>query len=68
MIFIMSESGSIKFTFHPIEAIRFSGEDEETQTFVKFSPLVTKSIKDGTFQLFNHQKLELQIGHLQTVS
>ncbi len=54
---LRSESGNIEFTFHPIEAIGFSGEDEETQTFVKFSPLVTKSIKDRTFRLFNYQKV-----------
>lgn len=54
---LRSESGSIEFTFHPIEAIGFSGENEETQTFVKFSPLVTKSIKDRTFRLFNYRKV-----------
>ncbi len=54
---LKTENGSIEFTFHPIEAIGFSGEDEETQTFVKFSPLVTKSIKDRTFRLFNYKKV-----------
>jgi hypothetical protein len=54
---LKSESGSVEFTFHPIEAIGFNGEDEETQTFVKFSPLVTKSIKDRTFRLFNYEKV-----------
>lgn len=54
---LKSENGKVEFTFHPIEAIGFSGEDEETQTFVKFSPLVTKSIKDRTFRLFNYEKV-----------
>lgn len=54
---LKSESGNVEFTFHPIEAIGFNGEDEETQTFVKFSPLVTKSIKDRTFRLFNYEKV-----------
>ena len=54
---LRSESGNVEFSFHPIEAIGFSGEDEETQTFVKFSPLVTKSIKDRTFRLFNYEKV-----------
>lgn len=54
---LKSESGNVEFNFHPIEAVGFSGEDEETQTFVKFSPLVTKSIKDHTFRLFNYEKV-----------
>lgn len=54
---LKSESGTIEFIFHPIEAIGFNGENEETQTFVKFSPLVTKSIKERTFRLFNYQKV-----------
>jgi len=54
---LKSESGNVELTFHPIEAIGFVGEDEETQTFVKFSPLVTKSIKDRTFRLFNYEKV-----------
>lgn len=54
---LKSESGTIEFIFHPIEAIGFNGENEETQTFVKFSPLVTKSIKERTFRLFNYEKV-----------
>ena len=54
---LKSESGNVEFTFHPIEAIGFNREEEETQTFVKFSPLVTKSIKDRTFRLFNYEKV-----------
>lgn len=54
---LKSESGTIEFIFHPIEAIGFNGENEETQTFVKFSPLVTKSIKERSFRLFNYQKV-----------
>jgi len=54
---LRSESGKVELTIHPIEAVGFSGEDDETQTFVKFSPLVTKSIKDRTFRLFNYEKV-----------
>lgn len=54
---LKSESGLVEFIFHPIEAVGFNGENEETQTFVKFSPLVTKSIKERTFRLFNYEKV-----------
>jgi len=54
---LKSESGTVEFIFHPIEAIGFNGENEETQTFVRFSPLVTKSIKERTFRLFNYKKV-----------
>lgn len=52
---LKSESGIVEFIFHPIEALGFNGENEETQTFVRFSPLVTKSIKERTFRLFNYK-------------
>ena len=52
---LKSESGMVEFIFHPIEAIGFNGENEETQTFVRFSPLVTQSIKERTFRLFNYK-------------
>jgi hypothetical protein len=54
---LKSESGKVEFIFHPIEAIGFNGENEETQTFVKFSPLITKSLKERSFRLFNYKKV-----------
>ena len=54
---LRSADGELEFIFHPIEAVGFSGEEDETQTFVKFSPLVTQSIKEKTFRLFNYKKV-----------
>jgi len=54
---IKSADGELEFIFHPVEAVGFSGEDDETQTFVKFSPLVTQSIKEKSFRLFNYKKV-----------
>ena len=54
---LKSADGELEFIFHPIEAVGFSGEDDETQTFVKFSPLVTQSIKEKNFRLFNYKKV-----------
>lgn len=54
---LKSADGELEFIFHPIEAVGFSGVDDETQTFVKFSPLVTQSIKEKKFRLFNYKKV-----------
>jgi hypothetical protein len=54
---LKSADGELEFIFHPIEAVGFTGEDDETQTFVKFSPLVTQSIKEKNFRLFNYKKV-----------
>lgn len=54
---IKSADGELEFIFHPIEAVGFSGQDDETETFVKFSPLVTQSIKEKSFRLFNYKKV-----------
>lgn len=54
---LKSIDGELSFTFHPIEAVGYKGVDDETQTFVKFSPLVTKSIKENTFRLVNYKKV-----------
>ena len=54
---IQSADGELEFIFHPIEAVGFSGEEDETQTFVKFSPLVTQSIKEKNYRLFNYKKV-----------
>lgn len=40
--------------FSPIQNYGFRGEDGETATYVRFSPLVTKAIKTGSFQLINY--------------
>ena len=54
---LRSADGDLEFIFHPIEAVGFSGEENETQTFVKFSPLITQSIKKKSFRLFNYKKV-----------
>jgi len=54
---LRSADGDLEFIFHPIEAVGFSGEENETQTFVKFSPLITQSIKEKKFRLFNYKKV-----------
>ncbi len=46
-----------KIIFRAIETLGLSGKDGETQTFVRFSPLVTQSIKKGTFRLINYEKV-----------
>ena len=43
--------------FHLIENYGFKGSGEETQTYVKFSPLVTKSIQERTFRETNYRLL-----------
>lgn len=40
--------------FSPIQNYGFTGENEEDTTYVRFSPLVTKSIRAGTYQLVNY--------------
>jgi Initiator Replication protein len=54
---IKSESGNMEVLFSPIETLGFKGEDGEIQSFVRFSPLVTNSIKEKTFRLFNYEKV-----------
>lgn len=54
---LKSESGNLEVLFSPIETLGFSGQNEETNTFVRFSPLVTNSIKERTFRLFNYEKV-----------
>lgn len=46
-----------KIIFRAIETLGLNGKDGETQTFVRFSPLVTQSIKKGTFRLINYEKV-----------
>lgn len=52
-----SEDKKTKIIFRAIETLGLSGKDGETQTFVRFSPLVTQSIKKGTFRLINYEKI-----------
>ena len=41
--------------FSPLTDSGFVGEDGETETFVRFSPLVTRSIQENTFLLVNYE-------------
>jgi hypothetical protein len=43
--------------FSPIENLGLSGEGEETQTYVIFSPLVTNGIKNLKFRLYNYDQV-----------
>lgn len=54
---LVSEDNETKIIFRAIETLGLSGKDGETQTFVRFSPLVTQSIKKGTFRLINYEKV-----------
>lgn len=54
---LSSESGDVRLIFSPIETLGIKGEGGETQTFVRFSPLVTNSIKDRKFRLINYKKV-----------
>ena len=53
---LTSADKKIKFVFSPLTALGLSGADDETETFVVFSPLVTKSIKSLTFRLYNYRQ------------
>jgi len=53
-IILKDENDQLETAFSPIENYGFSGEGAETKTFVKFSPLVTHSIKTGNFRLINY--------------
>ena len=52
-----SEDQETKIIFRPIETLGLSGKNGETQTFVRFSPLVTQSIKKGSYRLINYDKV-----------
>lgn len=54
---IESEDKSAKLIFSPIEMLGLSGQNGETQTYVKFSNLLTRSINEGTYRLFNYEKV-----------
>lgn len=46
-----------KVIFSPIENLGISGEGDETQTFVIFSPLVTQSILQASFRIYNYTQV-----------
>lgn len=56
-IILKDESGQIETAFSPVESYGFAGEGSETNTFVRFSPLITHSIKLGTYRLVNYDKV-----------
>jgi hypothetical protein len=56
-IILKDESGEIETAFSPIESYGFAGEGAETKTFVRFSPLITRSIESGTYRLMNYEKI-----------
>lgn len=56
-IHLKSEDTEIEIIFSPIETLGFRGKDGEVQTFVRLSPLVTKSVEERNFRLFNYEKV-----------
>lgn len=54
-IILKDKKEQLETAFSPIEHYGFAGEGAETKTFVKFSPLVTHSIKTGSFRLINYE-------------
>jgi hypothetical protein len=55
-IILKDETETVESAFSPIESYGFAGEGKETKTFVRFSPLVTHSIKAGNFRMINYDK------------
>lgn len=55
-LILKDEDGTTEAAFSPIESYGFAGEGKETKTFVRFSPLVTNSIKTGSFRMINYDK------------
>jgi hypothetical protein len=53
-IVLKDDNEQIETAFSPIESYGFAEEGGETTTFVRFSPLVTHSIKAGTYRLINY--------------
>ncbi len=43
--------------FQSVETLGFKGINDETHTFVRFSALVTKSVDENTFRLYDYQKM-----------
>lgn len=59
---IVSESGDTVLASNMFETLglqtleNWKGQGQKTKCFVRFNPLVTKSIQDKTFRLFNYEK------------
>jgi hypothetical protein len=51
------EAEQMRIIFSPIEIFGIRGEGGQTQTFVRFSPIVTNSIKERKFRLINYKKV-----------
>lgn len=56
-IHLKSEDNETEMIFSPIETLGFRGRDGEIQTFARLSPLITKSIKENNFRMFNYEKV-----------
>jgi len=55
-VVLKSENGEDEISFHIFEAIGFSSRGNNEKCFVKFNPLVTKSIKERTYRIYNYHK------------
>lgn len=42
--------------FHPLETLVFDNEVEGTPTFLRFSPLVAKSIRESSYRMLNYRE------------
>lgn len=56
-LILKDDKGEVEVAFSPVESYGFAGDGAETKTFVRFSPLVTHSIKSGSFRLLNYGKV-----------
>lgn len=56
-LILKDESGQVETAFSPVESYGFAGDGTETKTFVRFSPLVTHTIKSGSYRLINYDKV-----------
>jgi hypothetical protein len=54
---LKTENEKTGVLFSPIESLGFKGEEGETRTFVRFSPLFTQSINEGRFRRINYEKV-----------
>lgn len=56
-LILKDDSGQVETAFSPVESYGFAGDGTETKTFVRFSPLVTHTIKSGSYRLINYDKV-----------
>ncbi len=54
---LISSDKKDRIIFSPIENLGLRGREGETQTFVVFSRLVTESVKNVTFRLYNYKRV-----------